>query len=55
MGSKEDAVSWSELGAMIHEDEALMRKLRRALRISHIPLLEGDYLEQLDELAKEAL
>lgn len=53
-GMKEaDAVSWTELGDMIHRDEQLMRKLRIALGIKKRPLLAGDYLQQLETLTKD--
>lgn len=51
---KDDAVSWAELGALIREDKELRDKLREALRINRRPLLQGDYLKQLDA-ASEAL
>jgi RecA/RadA recombinase len=54
LGMKEsDAVSWTEMGEMIHRDEDLMRKLRVALGIKRRPLLAGDYLEQLQEISKD--
>ena len=48
-----DAAPWSEVGAMIRQDAELMDRLRRALRINRRPLLDGNYLEQLDALAEE--
>lgn len=53
MKKKEDAVRWSELGAMIRADTELTNKLRKALRISHRPLLEGDYLAQMEEMTEK--
>ena len=47
-----DAAPWSEVGAMIRRDAGLMDTLRKALRINRRPLLEGNYLEQLDALAE---
>lgn len=48
-----DAAPWSEVGAMIRQDGDLMDQLRKALRINRRPLLEGNYLEQLDALAED--
>ncbi len=48
-----DAVTWSELGAMIREDAVVMASLRNALRINVRPLLAGDYLKQLDQIAED--
>jgi len=48
-----DAAPWSEVGAMIRQDAGLMETLRKALRINRRPLLEGNYLEQLDALAED--
>jgi hypothetical protein len=52
---KEDAMEWSALGAMIREDDGLMVKLRDALGITRRPILEGDYLEQLEKIAEDVL
>lgn len=51
--SKDDAVSYTELGAMIREDVALMDKLRDALCITRRPFLAGDYMRQLNAMAGE--
>lgn len=48
-----DAVPWSELGAMIRQDVELQDRLRKALRINRRPLLKGNYVEQLSELASD--
>lgn len=50
--NKDHAVRWAELGAMIRADTELTNKLRHALRISHRPLLAGDYLAQLEEMTE---
>lgn len=50
--TKADACSWSELGAMIRETPGVQDKLRKALHINRLPLLEGDYLKQLNELER---
>lgn len=51
--TKNDALPWSELGNLIHADQELMRRLRLALRINELPLLQDDYLEQLSAAAAE--
>lgn len=53
LGMKEkEALTWSEVGAMIREDDKLMDQLRDALGIARRPLLTGDYMKQLSKLAK---
>jgi hypothetical protein len=52
MRSKKDAVSWSELGALIREDADLMAELRAALRIVERPFFVGDLAEQRAELKR---
>lgn len=47
MSDKDDALPWTEVGALIREDEALMMKLRDALCISPRPHMEGDYMRQM--------
>jgi len=51
--TKDDAMSWSEVGALIREDPKLMARLRKALRINPRPLLQGDYLAQLDTISED--
>ena len=51
--AKSDAMSWSQVGAMIRENPKLMNRLRKALRINRRPLLQGDYLEMMDSLVEE--
>jgi hypothetical protein len=51
--TKDDACSWSEVGAMIRERPKLMNRLRKALRINRRPLLAGDYLEQLEAVKED--
>jgi RecA/RadA recombinase len=53
MKKAEDALPWSEVGAMIRKDTELMELLRDALSIKRRPLLDGDYLQQLDEMRKD--
>lgn len=54
LGMKENtALPWHEVGAMIRQDEALLNRLRWALRIHTRPILAGDYLEQRNKLASE--
>lgn len=48
-----DATQWTEVGAMIREDKKLLDNLRDCLGITRRPLLAGDYLSQIDELASE--
>jgi hypothetical protein len=48
--AQKDAVSWSELGARLQGDPVVCRLLRRALRINERPHLQGDYLQQLEEM-----
>lgn len=48
-----DALSWTEVGAMIREDRKLMKQLRDAMHIVRRPRLKGDYLQQLSKLATE--
>lgn len=51
MKKAEDALPWSDVGALIREDAGLMKKLRSALRINERPRLKGDCREQLNEMA----
>lgn len=53
MKSKDDAVTWAELGALIREDVALMDKLRDALCIARRPFLRGDYLAQMEKMTED--
>lgn len=53
MKDDEDAVSWNELGARIHENAELMKQLRKALAIRVRPRMSGDYLEQYENSAKK--
>lgn len=54
LGMKQkDALPWAEVGAMIRKDEALMHTLRDALSIKRRPLLQGDYLEQIDSMRED--
>jgi hypothetical protein len=54
LGMKEgDAMSWSEVGALIRQDADLMNRLRSALRINRRPLMAGDYLRQIESMAGE--
>lgn len=48
------ALSWSEVGGMIYEDRALVKKLRKALGIFEYPYLTGDIREQLVTMTEEA-
>lgn len=50
---KGDAVSWSEMGALIRQDSRLMDLLRTALRISKRPRMSGDYIQQRNKLRKQ--
>jgi len=50
---KEDAVPWSELGAMIAKDTVLLNTIRQCLGIKRRPLLQGDYLQQLEGLREQ--
>lgn len=47
-----DAMPWREVGAMIRRDPKLMNQLRKALRINRRPVLNGDYVRQLDALSE---
>lgn len=51
---KKDAVSWSELGKRFQRDPVIVEKLRRALCIGHVPLLNGDYKKQMASLRAKA-
>lgn len=51
--TEDDALTWSEVGAMIREDKKLMGELRDALGVARRPLLAGDYMKQLEEIAEE--
>lgn len=51
--TKDDPLTWTEVGAMIREDGELLDRLRRALRIARRPLMAGDYLAQMEEMAQE--
>jgi len=53
MKSEDQAVSWNELGMMIHADHELMRKLKKALAIRVRPKMEGDYRHQFDNSLKK--
>jgi hypothetical protein len=56
LGMKEaDAMPWSELGAAIRADAALVKRIRTALAINTRPLLAGDYSSQIEELAKKVV
>jgi len=48
-----DAKPWQEVGRMIREDDQLMETLRTCLSIKRRPLLDGDYLDQLESLRKD--
>lgn len=50
--TKADAREWTDVGAMIREDRALMGRLRDALGIVRRPRLRGDYLEQIQGIAE---
>lgn len=50
---KGDAADWSTVGALIREDGKLMDNLRDALGITRRPLLQGDYLSQMEGIAEE--
>lgn len=49
--SKDDALPWNEVGAMIRQNAEVTELLRRALRIKRRALLAGDYLSRQTELA----
>ena len=51
--SEKDPLQWHEMGALIQKSPEVLRLLRRALRINARPLLKGDYLEQMGQLAEE--
>jgi hypothetical protein len=51
--TKADARPWHEVGAMIRQDKNLMSTLRKCLGIKNRPLLQGDYLDQLDEMTED--
>ncbi len=51
--TEKDACPWSELGALIRQDQKLMDELRMALRITKRPYMGGSYQDQLNELAKK--
>ena len=48
-----DAVPWAELGRMLREDVEVANRLRKALDITSIPVLSGDYAMQREELVGE--
>ncbi len=51
--TKDDALPWNEVGAMIRTNPKVMATLRDALRIKRRALLAGDYLSRQTELAGE--
>lgn len=51
--TKDDALPWNEVGAMIRQNPGVMNTLRQALRIKRRALLAGDYLSRQTELAGE--
>jgi hypothetical protein len=51
--SEKEALPWNEMGALIRQTPQVQDMLRQALRIKRRPLLQGDYLEQMDKLAEE--
>lgn len=51
--TKDDPLSWKDMGALIRETPAVVELLRNGLCIHRRPWLEGDYLEQLNALAGE--
>lgn len=52
--SGKDAVSWSRLGAMLHANPEIVKKIRKGLCIAHIPTLTGDYANHLERLINRA-
>jgi hypothetical protein len=51
--TKADAVSWSEVGALVRETPKVQDQLREALFINKRPRLTGDYAKQMDALSEE--
>lgn len=51
---KENAVSWSTLGQMLHANEEIRDKLRMCLGISNRHVLDGDFRKQQTALLKKA-
>jgi hypothetical protein len=51
--SANDALPWSEVGALLREDKALLNRLRDALGIVKRPMLEGQYHKQREALRKK--
>lgn len=50
---EEDAKSWSEVGAEIVKNTKLVNTIRQCLAIKRRPLLEGDYLQQIEGLREQ--
>ena len=48
-----DACSWSEFGALLRRQPEWMQRLRTCLRINSRPRLQGDYQQQLQQLASQ--
>ena len=51
--AKDEYLTFSEVGALIRQNEELSEEIRIALAIKRRALMEGDYLEQLNELTEE--
>jgi len=51
--TKDDALPWNEVGAMIRQNAEVTNRLRHALRVKRRALLAGDYLSRQTELAGE--
>jgi hypothetical protein len=53
MKGPDDAVPWNELGAMLRQNQTTLDSIRQALRIKRLPWMKGDYLDQLNKLARD--
>jgi hypothetical protein len=51
--SKNNPVSWSELGALIRQNTELLDTLRSALGIARRPFLAGDYVSQISKMSED--
>jgi len=53
--TEKDAVSWQEFGRLLRMNQPLLQELRKALRITSRPVLQGDYEQQLKSLTNKLM
>ena len=50
LGMGKEFASWNRVGGLIHSNPEIMAMLRNELRIIHRPIMQGNYIEQIDSL-----